>query len=146
MKNFTRRQFGQTLASTAAAAAVTTALPWQKALAEVGKPKLLEFPKGFLWGCATAAYQVEGAVAEDGRKPSVWDTFAHTPGKIENGHTGDVACDHYHRYREDVELMARLGLNGYRFSVGWSRVMPDGTGEPNARGLDFYDRLVDSLL
>jgi beta-glucosidase len=103
------------------------------------------FPEGFLWGTATAAYQVEGAVDTDGRGPSVWDTFAHTPGRIENGHTGDVACEHYHRFRDDVELMSGLGLNAYRFSVGWSRVMPDGT-TVNARGLDFYDRLVDALL
>jgi beta-glucosidase len=105
-----------------------------------------EFPDGFLWGTSTAAYQVEGAVDEDGRGPSVWDTFAHTPGRIENGHTGDVACDHYHRFGEDVELMASLGLNAYRFSVGWSRVMPTGNGAVNQRGLDFYDRLVDALL
>lgn len=104
------------------------------------------FPEGFLWGTSTAAYQIEGAVDEDGRGPSVWDTFAHRPGTIENSHTGDVAVDHYHRYREDVELMAGIGLNAYRFSVGWSRVMPNGTGAPNAAGLDFYDRLVDALL
>ena len=105
-----------------------------------------QFPPGFIWGCATAAYQIEGAVEEDGRKPSIWDTFAHTRGRIEDGHTGDVACDHYHRYLEDVELMQALGLGGYRFSVGWSRVMPEGTGRPNNLGLDFYDRLVDALL
>ncbi|WP_028922243.1 GH1 family beta-glucosidase [Pseudonocardia acaciae] len=104
------------------------------------------FPDGFLWGTATAAYQIEGAVAEGGRKPSVWDTFAHTPGRIENGYTGDVACDHYHRYDEDVELMSSLGLGAYRFSAGWSRVMPDGVGPANPAGLDFYDRLVDALL
>jgi len=92
MKNFTRRQFSQTLAGTAAATAVAGALPWQKALAAVGKPKLLEFPKGFLWGCATASYQIEGAAAEDGRKPSIWDTFSHTPGKTFQGDTGDIAA------------------------------------------------------
>lgn len=104
------------------------------------------FPEGFLWGTATAAYQIEGAVDEDGRAPSIWDTFAHTPGRVEDGHTGDVACDHYHRYRDDVELMASLGLNAYRFSVSWPRVIPDGDGAVNERGLDFYDRLVDALL
>ncbi|GIH26981.1 beta-glucosidase [Acrocarpospora phusangensis] len=99
----------------------------------------------FLWGTATAAYQIEGAVAEDGRGPSVWDTFAHEPGRVRDGHTGDVACDHYHRWAEDVELMAAAGVNAYRFSVAWSRVLPAGRGAVNGRGLDFYDRLVDGL-
>ncbi|GAA1006052.1 beta-glucosidase [Acrocarpospora pleiomorpha] len=99
----------------------------------------------FLWGTATAAYQIEGAVAEDGRGPSIWDTFAHEPGRVRDGHTGDVACDHYHRWAEDVELMAALGVNAYRFSVAWSRVLPYGRGVVNAKGLDFYDRLVDGL-
>ncbi|MEU5530512.1 GH1 family beta-glucosidase [Micromonospora chersina] len=106
----------------------------------------LRFPEGFVWGAATAAYQIEGAVAEDGRAPSIWDTFSRTPGKVFQGHTGDVACDHYHRYAEDVALMADLGLRAYRFSVAWPRIRPDGTGPVNPRGLDFYDRLVDSLL
>jgi beta-glucosidase len=104
------------------------------------------FPAGFLWGTATSAYQIEGAAGEDGRGPSIWDTFAHEPGRIENGDTGDVACDHYHRFREDVDLMAGLGLNAYRFSVSWPRVLPGGDGAVNARGLDFYDALVDALL
>jgi beta-glucosidase len=104
------------------------------------------FPDGFLWGAATAAYQIEGAVAEDGRGRSIWDTFAHTPGRVAGGDTGDVACDHYHRYAEDVRLMAGLGLGGYRFSVAWPRVQPDGRGAPDQRGLDFYRRLVDELL
>lgn len=104
------------------------------------------FPAGFLWGTATSAYQVEGAWDEDGRGPSIWDTFAHTPGKVENGDTGDVACDHYHRYREDIALMRDLGLNGYRFSVSWTRVLPAGTGRVNQRGLDFYQCLVEALL
>ena len=103
-------------------------------------------PAGFLWGAGTAAYQVEGAVAADGRGPSVWDTFSHTPGRVRGGDTGDVAADHYHRYREDVALMARLGLSAYRFSVSWSRIQPDGTGPADRRGLDFYRRLVDELL
>jgi beta-glucosidase len=104
------------------------------------------FPKGFVWGAATAAYQIEGATDADGRGPSIWDSFAHTPGRVSNDETGDVACDHYHRYREDVALMGELGLDAYRFSVSWPRVLPDGTGRVNAAGLDFYDRLVDELL
>nr|WP_259403683.1 GH1 family beta-glucosidase [Microbispora sp. H10949] len=99
----------------------------------------------FLWGTATASYQIEGAVAEDGRGPSVWDTFSHTPHKVRDGHTGDVACDHYHRYAEDVALMAGLGVDAYRFSIAWPRVLPTGRGRVNQAGLDFYDRLVDAL-
>lgn len=106
----------------------------------------LHFPANFRWGTATAAYQIEGAAREDGRGPSIWDTFSRTPGKVYQGHTGDVACDHYHRYADDVELMAGLGIQTYRFSVSWPRVQPDGTGPVNPRGLDFYDRLVDALL
>ena len=104
------------------------------------------FPPDFLWGSATAAYQIEGAVAEDGRGPSIWDTFSHTPGRTAGGDTGDVADDHYHRHREDIALMSSLGLRGYRFSVSWPRVQPAGTGAVNAAGLSFYDRLVDDLL
>ncbi len=104
------------------------------------------FPQGFVWGSATASYQVEGAVKEDGRGMSIWDTFAHTPGKTHNGDTGDVADDFYHRYREDVALMKDLGLKGFRFSVAWTRIFPEGTGAPNAKGLDFYERVVDELL
>ncbi|MEU4712665.1 GH1 family beta-glucosidase [Micromonospora purpureochromogenes] len=106
----------------------------------------LRFPEGFVWGAATAAYQIEGAVHDDGRGPSIWDTFSRTPGKVFQGHTGDVACDHYHRYADDVALMAELGLGAYRFSVAWPRIQPDGTGPVNPRGLDFYDRLTDALL
>jgi beta-glucosidase len=104
------------------------------------------FPPGFLWGSATAAYQIEGAAREDGRTPSIWDTFSHTPGRTENGDTGDVACDHYHRRAEDVALMADLNLNAYRFSVSWPRVQPTGRGPAVQRGLDFYRGLVDDLL
>ena len=104
------------------------------------------FPDAFLWGAATASYQVEGAVREDGRGESIWDRFSHTPGRVRDGDTGDVACDHYHRYRDDVALLAGLGLDAYRFSVSWSRVLPAGTGPVNEAGLDFYDRLVDELL
>ncbi|MGW5416695.1 GH1 family beta-glucosidase [Actinomadura geliboluensis] len=103
-------------------------------------------PEGFRWGVATAAYQIEGAVDEDGRGPSTWDTFARTPGRVRDGHTGDVACDHYHRWPEDVALMGGLGVDAYRFSIAWPRVQPSGSGPVNAKGLDFYDRLVDGLL
>lgn len=105
-----------------------------------------QFPEGFLWGAATASYQIEGAADEDGKGPSIWDTFSHTPGKIITGETGDVACDHYHRYQQDVALMQSLGLKAYRFSVSWPRVLPTGRGQINQAGLDFYDRLVDTLL
>ena len=111
---------------------------------------LLRFPTGFLWGAATAAYQIEGAVAADGRTPSIWDTFAHTPGRVAGDDTGDVAVDHYHRFREDVALMADLGLTAYRFSVAWPRITPHVTAEElgpvNAAGLAFYSDLVDALL
>jgi beta-glucosidase len=104
------------------------------------------YPNDFLWGTATAAYQIEGAAAEDGRGPSNWDVFCTRPGAVFEGHTGEVACDHYHRYREDIALMRELGVQTYRFSVSWSRVLPEGRGVINARGLDFYARLTDALL
>ena len=104
------------------------------------------FPDGFRWGVATAAYQIEGAVAEDGRRDSIWDTFCRQPGVIKNGDTGDVACDHYHRWPKDVALMAELGIDAYRFSIAWPRIQPAGTGDANGPGLDFYDRLTDELL
>ncbi|MEV7277476.1 GH1 family beta-glucosidase [Streptomyces sp. NPDC093111] len=104
------------------------------------------FPAGFRWGSATAAYQIEGAAAEDGRTPSIWDTFSRTPGKVRNGDTGDTATDHYHRSREDIALMTRLGLTDYRFSVSWSRVLPGGRGPLSQKGLDFYRQLADELL
>lgn len=103
-------------------------------------------PTWFLWGTATAAYQIEGAVHEDGRGPSIWDTFSHTPGKTFQGQTGDIACDHYHRWPQDIELMRQLGAQAYRFSIAWPRIFPEGSGRVNERGLDFYDRLVDALL
>jgi beta-glucosidase len=106
----------------------------------------ITFPDGFIWGAATASYQIEGAVREDGRGPSIWDTFTRTPGRVHAGHTGDVACDHYHRYVDDVALMADLGLASYRFSIAWPRIQPDGTGPVNVKGVDFYDRLTDELL
>jgi beta-glucosidase len=104
------------------------------------------FPPGFTWGAATAAYQIEGAVAENGRTDSIWDTFCRQPGVIRDGHTGNIAADHYHRWPEDVALMAELGIDAYRFSIGWPRIQPGGTGPANAAGLDFYDRLTDALL
>ncbi|MCF2533606.1 GH1 family beta-glucosidase [Yinghuangia soli] len=104
------------------------------------------FPASFVWGAATAAYQIEGAADADGKGPSIWDTFVRRPGAIRDGHTGDSACDHYHRFGEDVALMRELGLDAYRFSLSWPRVLPAGTGKVEPRGLDFYDRLVDALL
>jgi len=104
------------------------------------------FPEGFLWGSATASYQVEGAVHEGGRGQTIWDTFSHTPGKTQNGDTGDVADDYYHRYASDIQLMKSLGLKTCRFSVAWSRIFSTGTGKPNPQGLDFYSRMVDTLL
>ncbi|RKS71435.1 beta-glucosidase [Motilibacter peucedani] len=109
-------------------------------------PGALQFPPGFLWGTATASYQIEGAFDEDGRGPSIWDTFSHTPGKVQDGDTGDVAVDHYHRYRDDVALMGELGVHAYRFSVAWPRIVPAASGAVEQRGLDFYSRLVDELL
>ncbi len=106
----------------------------------------MAFPKDFLWGAATASYQIEGASRQDGRGDCIWTRFSHTPGKVMNGDTGDVATDHYHRYVEDVALMQELGLQTYRFSISWPRVIPNGTGATNPAGLDFYDRLVDELL
>ncbi|MGC8779602.1 MAG: glycoside hydrolase family 1 protein, partial [Anaerolineae bacterium] len=106
----------------------------------------MTFPRDFLWGAATASYQIEGAALEDGRGLSVWDMLCRKPGAVWNGHTGEVADDHYHRYREDVALMKAIGLQAYRFSISWPRVLPAGTGAINEAGLDFYDRLVDELL
>ncbi|MFF0837990.1 MULTISPECIES: GH1 family beta-glucosidase [unclassified Streptomyces] len=123
-----------------------TSLPHHEGTPVSERIDLAALPHDFLWGTATAAYQIEGAVAEDGRSPSIWDTFSHTPGKIANDDNGDVACDHYHRWREDIGLMRRLGTNAYRLSVAWPRVIPGGTGAVNAKGLAFYDELVDALL
>ncbi len=106
----------------------------------------LTFPPNFMWGAATASYQIEGGWNEDGKGESVWDRFAHTSGKIQNGDTGDVACDHYHRWAQDVQLMRDLGLTTYRFSISWPRILPNGHRPLNQAGLDFYSRLVDKLL
>ena len=112
---------------------------------DTGLETAVRFPADFLWGAATASYQIEGAVAADGRSPSIWDVFSRQPGAVANGDTGDVACDHYHRYREDVAIMSSLGLRSYRFSVAWPRVQPDGRGPANQAGLDFYKRVLDEL-
>ncbi|CAM3602548.1 GH1 family beta-glucosidase [Deinococcus frigens] len=110
------------------------------------QPNPANFPLRFTWGVATSSYQIEGAAFEDGRSPSIWDTFCAAPGKVLNGENGDVACDHYHRLDSDLDLIQSLGVNAYRFSVAWPRILPDGRGQTNQAGLDFYSRLVDSLL
>jgi len=106
----------------------------------------LNFPAGFKWGCATASYQIEGAVKEDGRGPTNWDVFCHTPGRVANGDTGDVACDSYHRYADDIQLLKNLGVSTYRMSIAWSRIFPEGRGAPNQKGVDYYNRVIDGLL
>lgn len=106
--------------------------------------EMKQFPKDFIWGAATAAYQIEGAYNEEGRGESIWDRFSKTPGKVYEGHTGDVACDHYHRYPEDVKLLSELGIRSYRFSIAWPRIYP-ARGKLNQAGLDFYKRLLDEL-
>ena len=130
----------------AAAAAVLAAPTLPKFAFAQSAQATLQFPKGFLWGCATAAYQIEGAVNEDGRGPSNWDVFAHAPGKIFNNDTGDVADDSYHLYKEDVRLLKNLGVGAYRMSISWSRIFPEGKGAVNRKGLDYYNRVVDELL
>ena len=110
------------------------------------KAKTMKFPKDFIWGAATSSYQIEGAACHNGGGRSIWDMLGKQPGKIANGDTGDIACDHYHRFRNDVALMSEIGLQAYRFSISWPRVLPDGTGKANPKGLDFYSRLVDALL
>jgi beta-glucosidase len=138
----------RTLLTSAATAAVTAPL-----LAACDSPAAhpaptglgLLFPPGFVWGAATSAYQIEGAAAQDGRGPSIWDTFSHRPGTIVDGSNGDVACDHYHRFATDLDLMRDLGIRSYRFSLSWSRILPTGRGAVNPQGLDFYKRLVDGL-
>ncbi len=144
-----RRDFAKIVGTAAIGPAVqgtTAAPPSQRA--EVFQPdvSLRAFPKGFLWGSATAAYQVEGAATEDGRGPSIWDTFSHKKGTTVDGATGDVADDHYHLYKQDIALMKELGVKVYRFSISWSRVFPEGKGTPNPKGLDFYNRMLDELL
>jgi beta-glucosidase len=144
---FSRRDFAKLAGFSALAMAAKPA----KAADDETKPAPdrhapASFPSGFIWGTATSAYQIEGAVNDDGRGQSIWDTFAHTPGKIADHSTADRANDHYHRYKEDVGLIRDLGVKAYRFSIAWPRVFPDGKGAPNPKGLDFYNRLVDELL
>ena len=132
MKSFTRRQFGKTVAAAAAATYAGVSLP--KIAFGEPEPATLRYPAGFLWGCATAAYQIEGGAKDDGRGPSVWDTFSHTPGKTYHGETGDVADDSYHRYTEDVGLLKAWAWEAIALSISWSRVFPKGTGQPNPEG------------
>lgn len=133
----TRRGFGGAIGA--------SALLGSLGPASAAKP-MAGFPRHFRWGCATAAYQIEGAANEDGRGASIWDTFSHTPGKVVNGDTGDVACDSYHRYPEDTQLLKGLGANAYRLSIAWPRIFPEGRGKPNQKGIDHYNRLIDNLL
>jgi beta-glucosidase len=140
VSKFTRRQMGQGIGAAAAA----SLLPGNLAAKIV--PANRSFPKGFKWGCATAAYQIEGAVHEDGRGPTNWDVFSHTPGKVFGGDTGDVATDSYHRYAEDAQLLKNLGVSTYRMSLAWSRIFPEGRGAPNSKGVDHYNRVIDNLL
>ncbi|MGH9605618.1 MAG: GH1 family beta-glucosidase [Terracidiphilus sp.] len=142
MMKFTRRQFGKAVA--AAAALTGVSLP-QSSFGQAPSGGL-QYPEGFLWGCATSSYQTEGAVSEDGRKPSVWDIFSHTPGKTFDNETGDIADDSYHLYKTDIKLLKNLGVQTYRMSVAWPRIFPDGKGQPNPKGLDFYQRVIDELL
>ena len=149
LPNISRRTLAQILGSSAAALALPNAVN-AKALRDIASPANTEngrqFPEGFLWGSATASYQVEGAVNKGGRGPSIWDTFSHTPGKTFNGDTGDVADDYYDLYAKDIELMKDLGLKTCRFSVAWSRIFPDGAGKANQQGVDFYRRTIEALL
>lgn len=144
--NVSRRSFAR-LAAVTAAATATSSASLQNAQAQGADAARNDrpFPAGFLWGSATASYQVEGAVKEDGRGMSIWDTFSHTPGKTHNGDTGDVADDSYHRYPEDIALMKDLGLKTCRFSIAWSRIFPNGTGQPNQKGIDHYRKFAEAL-
>ena len=143
---FSRRRFGKIAAWSALAISSKSAEGVANAATENPKGALAAFPGGFLWGTATSAYQIEGAINEDGRGTSIWDRFVQLQGKIVDKSTADVANDHYHRYKEDVQLIRALGAGAYRFSIAWPRVFPEGTGTPNPKGLDFYHRLVDELL
>ena len=146
-RKYSRRAFGKTVGS--AALASSTVLSDAEAAAAQStaraRSNYYAFPSGFLWGCATAAYQVEGGAKADGRGPSIWDTFSHIPGKVYQNQNGDVADDDYHRYKEDIRLLKDLGAKCYRFSVSWPRIFPDGAGKPNEKGIAFYERVVDEL-
>jgi beta-glucosidase len=148
-KGFSRRRFAEIAAWSALGISTKSAEAAEgiaRATADFPKPTLAGFPGDFVWGTATSAYQIEGAVREDGRGFSIWDRFVHLKGKVVDQSTADVANDHYHRYKEDVQLIKELGAKAYRFSIAWPRVFPEGTGAPNPKGLDFYQRLVDELL
>ena len=146
MKGITRRLFGKTVAASAAAAASGISLPGIAFGESQTQTTSLRYPEGFLWGCATAAYQIEGGAKDGGRGPSLWDVFSHTPGKTHEGDTGDVADDSYHLYKEDVQLLKRLGVQTYRMSMSWSRIFPEGKGKVNQAGVDYYSSVVDELL
>jgi beta-glucosidase len=146
MGDLSRRQFAKVAAASAAlAGAGLPEFSFGQANPRPGASDL-QFPEGFVWGCATASYQIEGAVNEDGRKPSIWDVFSHTPGKTNDGDTGDVADDSYHLYKEDTQLIKNLRAGAYRMSISWPRIFPDGAGQPNPLGMDHYKRVVDDLL
>jgi beta-glucosidase len=154
----TRRKFVQSILGTGAAAGLPAAFtacsgsskastaPTASAAPQFDTSSGVSFPKGFFWGTTTAAYQIEGAWNEDGKGESIWDRFTHTSGKIKNGDMGDVACDSYHRWRDDIALMRAMNLNSYRFSISWPRIQPSGQGAANSKGVDYYRRLVDALL
>ncbi|MCW3846314.1 GH1 family beta-glucosidase [Sphingomonas sp. LB-2] len=152
MTKFSRRDIGKTLGAAAAGAVAanlaTGTAEASKAPAAASGPTLHDrpFPQDFKWGCATASYQVEGAATEDGRGPTNWDVFSHTPGKVHDGDTGDVANDSYHRYKEDHQLLKNLGVDMYRMSIAWSRIFPEGRGKPNQKGVDHYKAVLDDLL
>jgi len=146
--SFNRREFLSTALGAAASFCILP--PGHRQIGELleaqSKFAPFQFPEEFIWGAATASYQIEGAWAEDGKGESIWDRFSHTPGKVKGAATGDVACDSYHRYKEDVALLKALNLTSYRFSISWPRIQPDGSGAPNPKGLDHYKRLADALL
>src|SRR5260370_36885055 len=147
--NLTKRDFAKVAGAAAFGMTTGSPLAGRAQDSAESRPKPVQratFPDGFSWGVATSAFQIEGAVKEDGLGGSIWDSYAHTPGKIRNGDNADVAIDHYHRYKDDVRLMQDMGVKAYRFSIAWPRIFPNGIGQPNAKGLDFYRRLLDALL
>src|ERR1700757_4583935 len=146
LNRLSRRHFAGLAGWAALGASASSAHAAGRRRAPAAPGVMTGFPRGFVWGTATSAYQIEGAVNEDGRGPSIWDSFTHTEGTIDDNSNADVASDHYHLYRQDVQLMKALGAKAYRFSVAWPRILPEGTGTPNPNGLDFYNRLLDELL
>jgi beta-glucosidase len=146
LNRLSRRHFAGLAGWAALGASASSAHAAGRRRAPAAPGVMTGFPRGFVWGTATSAYQIEGAVNEDGRGPSIWDSFTHTEGTIEDRSNGDVADDHYHRYKDDIRLMQALGTKAYRFSIAWPRIFPEGFGTPNGKGLDFYQRLVDALL